>query len=585
MNFLRNRSFVSLGVYFLLLLAAVLIIEYLTIMGQLTRIEELHYHENFARQAEVSARSIVSLTDEVLGGNQEHSSQLLASLEAHDHALQIIGNGGRVYGTAIFLKKLSRLPQISFVELQKHWKRYQATAVRMTDESITNLPIQKNQVHAQWLSMEAWYDKLILDLDKDLADARNLFQWMLMSCVVIDLGLFVILFAFLYKRFILPLKEMERNTKQHEHTLSLANNELGHVAHEVNEVIEQLRDASEFVKRIGDGDLTLDYKELDARYVKGKNKLADSLVDMQGKLRDLNEEDRKRQWVNEGLAKFVDILRSSDENISELGDKIISTLTQYTKASQGSLYLLNDEEPGNTFLELVSLFAFDIKKFETRKIKLGEGLLGQTFLENQTTFIKTVPEEYIRITSGLGGDKPKSILIVPLKIDKNVYGVVELASFYVFKDYEIGFVERIGETIASTLATVKASQQTIRLLDESKSATEMMRSQEEEMRQNMEELQATQEEMGRKERDYIAKIDQLEKENHDVSEDEALMKAQNELVQLRTESERKLQELEVKLKNVPKGEDWRVADELEKTFRINLEAITIARDEQERKRM
>jgi flagellar motility protein MotE (MotC chaperone) len=143
------------------------------------------------------------------------------------------------------------------------------------------------------------------------------------------------------------------------------------------------------------------------------------------------------------------------------------------------------------------MFAFNIKKFEKQRVKLGEGILGQTFLEKETTYLTNMPEEYVRITSGLGDAAPKSILIVPLKVDKDVYGIVELASFKEFEPHEISFVERLGETIASTLSSVKINQRNRRLLEQSQQQTEEMRSQEEEMRQNMEELTATQEGMNR----------------------------------------------------------------------------------------
>ncbi|NJM26046.1 MAG: GAF domain-containing protein [Bacteroidia bacterium] len=264
------------------------------------------------------------------------------------------------------------------------------------------------------------------------------------------------------------------------------------------------------MESIGEGKLDLDYKDLEPEYQAGRNKLADSLIAMQAKLKTINEEDGKRKWANEGVNKFVEILRSSDNNIQKLGDRIISSLVQYTGANQGGLYILNDEDPGEKFLELVSLFAFDIKKFEKQRVKPGEGFLGQTFLERETTYLKELPQDYVRITSGLGSTNPSAVLIVPLKLDLQVYGVVELASFRQFQPHEISFVERLGETIASTLASVKAADRNHRLLEESKIATEAMRSQEEEMRQNMEELQATQEEMARKEKDYVAQIETLE---------------------------------------------------------------------------
>src|SRR5690606_34726593 len=113
------------------------------------------------------------------------------------------------------------------------------------------------------------------------------------------------------------------------------------------------------------------------------------------------------------------------------------TLVSYTRSNQGGLYILNDDNERNRYLELISLFAFDTKKHEQQVVKPGQGLLGQAFLEKETTYLTAIPEEYVRITSGLGGANPKSVLIVPLKVDRDVYGLVELASFNEFQAHEI----------------------------------------------------------------------------------------------------------------------------------------------------
>ncbi|HTJ52229.1 MAG TPA: PAS domain-containing protein, partial [Cyclobacteriaceae bacterium] len=100
-------------------------------------------------------------------------------------------------------------------------------------------------------------------------------------------------------------------------------------------------------------------------------------------------------------------------------------------------------------------------------------------------------------TSGLGQATPRCVFIVPLKVNDIIYGVLELASFEPYQEYEREFIEKVCETIASSIATVKISDQTKYLLEQSQLQAEAMRSQEEEMRQNMEELQATQEGMER----------------------------------------------------------------------------------------
>jgi transcriptional regulator with GAF, ATPase, and Fis domain len=142
-------------------------------------------------------------------------------------------------------------------------------------------------------------------------------------------------------------------------------------------------------------------------------------------------------------------------------------------------------------MSMKACYAWDKKKFLNHKIHKGEGLAGQSWQEGDLIYLTEVPQNYIRITSGLGDANPTSVLIVPLKVKRQIFGVVEIASFGQFQDFEIEFVQKIAESIASTISSVKINARTQRLLEESQEMTEQMRAQEEEMRQNMEELQAT----------------------------------------------------------------------------------------------
>ena len=107
---------------------------------------------------------------------------------------------------------------------------------------------------------------------------------------------------------------------------------------------------------------------------------------------------------------------------------------------------------------------------------------------------------------------PNEVLIVPLIVNEEVEGVFEFASFNKFQDYQIHFLEQLGETLAAFINVNRINERTKILLEESQQQAEEMKSQEEEMRQNMEELSATQEEMGRKEQEYLNQIEELEKE-------------------------------------------------------------------------
>jgi PAS domain S-box-containing protein len=257
----------------------------------------------------------------------------------------------------------------------------------------------------------------------------------------------------------------------------------------------QMSAALEFVKAITQGNLEVGFNnavENDA-----ENELAESLRNMRDQMKKISTEEKQRNWVTEGLAKFGEILRHKSDNLSGLLELIISSLVKYLNANQGALYLINEEVSSDAFIELASCYAYGRKKHIQQRIELGQGLIGQVALEKSTLYMTNIPQDYIKITSGLGEALPRNLLIVPLKLEDQVFGLVELASFQLIVPHEIEFIERLGVSIASTISAARTNERTKQLLQETQSQAEEMRSQEEEMRQHMEELSATQEEMQR----------------------------------------------------------------------------------------
>ncbi len=610
MNFLGNRSLKQLGIFTVVVMLSVFLAQFIFIRSSIDNLHEAERKIDFARVTQVASVHIALQTQAYLNGKKESAPQIIATITQQDQRLNTLGDGGRMDDQVVSTKPLSRLVRITYTNLLESWASYkESTSLLLTEketieetataggpDSLGNVIqpttiIKQNATYArakinqeaQWLSLSGWFDKLIDDLEEDvLAKQQMVIQFYILVAIINSLLLIGI--YLLFQRYVLKsLKVLQINTANHVYTTDLQKNEIGTIGHQINETIENLKDATDFVTAIGEGNLTMDYKEtLDANYAVGKNKLADSLIEMQGKLKQLNEEDRKRQWVNEGLAKFVDILRSSNDNIAVLCDKIIAALTQYTQSNQGGLYILNDEDEHNKYLELVSLFAFDLKKFEQRKLKLGEGILGQAFLEKETTYLTDLPDEYVRITSGLGDANPNCLLMVPLKVDKEVYGIVELASFKEYAPYVIAFVEKLGETIAATLASVRAAEKNRQLIEQFQQQTEEMKAQEEEMRQNMEELQATQEESSRKEGGYIEEIAELKAKINDHGHEVA--SAKTKFFTLEQEYRQKIEELEKQLAQKPKqGDDWELAKEIESVLKVNLEALKITQEELQHK--
>ncbi|HZB13203.1 MAG TPA: GAF domain-containing protein [Chryseolinea sp.] len=259
----------------------------------------------------------------------------------------------------------------------------------------------------------------------------------------------------------------------------------------IGKVQQDIRYQTGFAEQIETGNLDAGY---DLRHE--QDRLGQALLSIKHNLVSIKKEDQQRDWASDGLTKFVNVLQSA-KNLKELSHEIIVNLVRTINANQGALYILTDEKESE-ILEMQACYAFNRSKHVTQKIFPGEGVIGQAFLEKETVYLKDVPDNFVRITSGLGEGNPRNVLIVPLKLNETVVGIVELASFTAFNQHVISFVEKIGESIAHSVSSFRIAENTKRMLAESNVQTEEMRAQEEELRQNQEELQATQEAISRK---------------------------------------------------------------------------------------
>ncbi|MFA0961155.1 PAS domain S-box protein [Roseivirga sp. BDSF3-8] len=286
---------------------------------------------------------------------------------------------------------------------------------------------------------------------------------------------------------------------------------------EAMENIDRLRDNLEksaaFAVSIGNGTFDKNFTPAGE-----DDELGAALLTMSEQLQQVDVEDTKRRWVNEGLANFANILREERDDLAQMCHTILSNLVKYLEANQGGLFVVEDSNGTEAYLELMAVYAYERKKYQTKTIKKGEGLVGQAWLEGDIIYMTEVPEDYVLITSGIGESTPRSMVIVPLKLNEEVLGVLEIASFREYEEHERNFLLKLSESIASTLSSVKVAERTRNLLVQSQQQSEEMRAQEEEMRQNMEELQATQENMERKEREHLSEIDRLQKQHEETVE-------------------------------------------------------------------
>ncbi len=321
--------------------------------------------------------------------------------------------------------------------------------------------------------------------------------------IYISGGILLVLILLMFLFAFYGLREKMRDIGKHikiigdghipDKELVVEDNELGDVANVINLISKKLGAFAKITMALNQG--KYDFGEEYRGGINAKGLLANAMFELADTLKKnqaeedaRHEEDDKRNWSNSGHALFGEILRKRSHDIKELTDEIIKNLVNYLKANQGGLFLIDGDD-----VDLISAFAYDRKKTIERKIKMGDGLVGTVALEKNTIFLDEIPKDYIEIESGLGDASPKNLLIVPLNYEDQILGVVELASFKTFTDYEVQFVEEVGHSIASTLLTVKINARTEQLLDESQKQSNELALREIEARNNLEKIRAAQE--------------------------------------------------------------------------------------------
>lgn len=283
-------------------------------------------------------------------------------------------------------------------------------------------------------------------------------------------------------------------------------------------LLDNLRQAATFIQEVAKKNYEVRWEGMnDTNREANRENIAGELIRMRELMKQVKEEDEIRMWMTEGLSKFGAIIQKNQNDMQSLGDAFISEVVKYLDARIGGLFIIEDEEE-EPYLELKACYAYERKKFITHKVGIGEGLVGQTFLERQTVHLREVPPGYLTITSTLGESEPRSIVLIPLIANEKIEGILELASLNEYKPHHIEFLEKLGESLAASLISVRSSERMRTLLQNTQQQAEEVRAQEEEMRQNMEELEATQEQMHRQ-------VNELNQLRHELEVEKYLFSA------------------------------------------------------------
>ena len=238
------------------------------------------------------------------------------------------------------------------------------------------------------------------------------------------------------------------------------------------------------------------------------DQLGIALNSMTENLKRISEENENEAWIKTGQAGLNDRMRG-EQDLLTLSKNIISYLTKYLGGQVGVLYLAeknNDKKQ----LRMTGSYAFTRRKSLKTVFDFGEGLVGQAALEKEAIIISGVPTEYISVSSGLGEEKPRHILVQPFIIDGEVKGVIEIGSFKSFNDNQLELMRSVGENIAITTNSALDREKMKHLLEESQRQSEELLNQQEKLKTQSKELQMANEDLESKTKDLERQKEDLQ---------------------------------------------------------------------------
>jgi CheY-like chemotaxis protein/signal transduction histidine kinase/HAMP domain-containing protein len=256
--------------------------------------------------------------------------------------------------------------------------------------------------------------------------------------------------------------------------------------------------------------------------------LAGVVDDMQTSLRQSREEGEARDWLKTGLSRLSDSLRG-ELGEQQIAESVVGEVCEYLGAAIGAFYVAEAEVTDEAgALTLLGSYAYTRRKNLSSRFTLGEGLVGQAARERRQILISNIPEDYIKVVSGLGEAAPRNICVTPLLFNEALKGVLEIGTLEPLSEAQLEYVAQAMPGVAIAIETARSRERIREALDVSQRLTVELQAQQAELQASNEELQTQQEELQ-------SANEELEEQSRRLQESEERLKAQQEELQVTNE--------------------------------------------------
>ncbi|MCP1496030.1 signal transduction histidine kinase/DNA-binding response OmpR family regulator [Pseudomonas migulae] len=256
----------------------------------------------------------------------------------------------------------------------------------------------------------------------------------------------------------------------------------------------------------------------------------------------------QQAWLRNGQTELAEQVLGQ-LSLNMLGRNILQFCAQYLGTAVAAIYVR--EEHGG--LKRVASYGFSREQEERdQQIYSDEGIVGQVAQQARLIRLDHVPNDYFKVTSGLGEGLPQSVVVVPTSDDDRVNGVIELGFLRPLDDRDIELLELIAGNIGTSIEAARYRQRLQEVLAETQQLNEELQVQQEELKTANEEL----EEQSRILKESQAHLEtqqvELEQTNEQLAEQAQILADQRdamdlkntELNQAQTQLEERAEELQ-----------------------------------------
>ncbi|MBP2471207.1 HAMP domain-containing protein/signal transduction histidine kinase/CheY-like chemotaxis protein [Crossiella equi] len=259
----------------------------------------------------------------------------------------------------------------------------------------------------------------------------------------------------------------------------------------------QVRAIGEVARAVAEGDLT---RSITVDASGEVSELKDNINTMVQSLRETTRANQEQDWLKTNLARISGLMQGH-RDLAVVAELVMDELVPLVGAQYGAFYLADETTEGTTELRLIGSYGHPDDGTPTR-FRLGQGLVGQAARSRKAIAVDHLPADYITVSSALGRATPAALLVLPIVVDDQVLGVIELAAMRLFTPVHRAFLTQLMDTIGVNVNTIVANARTDELLGESQRLAG--------------ELQVRQEELQRSNAELGDKAAQLATQNKDI---------------------------------------------------------------------